>query len=453
MAAFGLLLVAPMTLLAQALLNPPPPAPSAFEQEIASIDSVDELTRRASVLTGTDELNNRAIVLARLVQLQPHVGRHRYELAVTFAQQEDRRRAYDVLLRMQGQGYAYDLATDKRFEKVADTKVWEYLEANFEANRRTFGKGSLAFEVPAGEALLESIAWDSRHGRWLFGSIRDGSIQARGNDGELVPFITASADNGLWSVMELKVDAERGKLWVVSAAMPLFAGLREEHLGLSGLFRFDLESGALEKRWLIPANEGANALTALALGRRGEVYALDGLTQTVYLADDEGMRPFFGSPNMRALRSLVVSEDGNRLYVADYDAGILVVDLARNQAFDLQGMATLTLDGIESLNVWKGHLLLVQSGTAPAMRIMRLRLSDDGLRVTNAMPIDANHEGMTLPVSGTIRDDALYFIANSRKSDFDQAEGGDDADEVQPVRVFRSDLTVAMDIVPEELQR
>jgi hypothetical protein len=434
----GLLVLLAPDLPAQALLAPPPPPPSALEREVAGIDSVERLAARAAALREASEFADLAVVLRRMMQLQPQVGRHRYELAAALAQQEDRRGAYDLLLRMHGQGYAYDLAADARFEKVADTRVWEYLVANYEANRRPFGAGEVAFELPAADLLLESVAWDPRGNRLLFGSMRSGGIYTRGDDGDLVPVIKADSENGLWSVLDLKVDAARGKLWVASAAMPFFEGLRPEHLGISGLFRFDLDSGKLERRWLIPPEGGPNALISIAVGRQGEVYAMDGLRQVVYLANEEGMQVFFASPKHTALRSLAVSEDGNRLYVADYDAGILGVDLARTQAFDLRVPDSLTLDGIESLHLWQGHLILVQSGTDPAMRVMRLTLTEDGRQVLRAQPVDANHPALTRPFSGALSGRHLYFIANSQKGLYGEHARLADGAQPQPVRIFRS---------------
>ncbi|HRQ64721.1 MAG TPA: hypothetical protein PKZ76_07660 [Xanthomonadaceae bacterium] len=442
----GLFLLLSQVVHAQVLLDPTQAPPSAFEREIAAIESVAELSARSEELGKAGRYADQAVVLRRMVLLQPQVGRHRYELAAAFARQGDRRSAYDILLRLHGQGYAFDIGADDRFAKVADTRVWEYLVANYQGNRQPFGSGSVSFELPASDRLVESLAWDARHQRWLFGSLRDGGIYTRDADGALVPFVESSADNGLWSVLDLKVDAGRGRLWVASAAMPFFEGLRREQLGLTGLFLFDLDSGKLQKRWLIPPGERLQALTALALGRQGEVYALDGLTQTVYRADEEGMRPVFGSPKLAALRALVVSEDGNRLYLADYDAGITVVDLARSKAFDLRIPQNLTLDGIESLHMWDGHLVLVQSGTDPAMRVMRLHLSADGLEVTRAQPVDASQPAMTQPVSGALHGPNLYFIANSQKRLYGDDGRLREGVRPEPVRVFRSDLSVSLEL-------
>lgn len=435
----GLAALSLSTASAQALLNPPPPPASAFEREIAAIDAVAELERRSVELAAEGRYADQLVVLKRLESLQPKVGRHRFERAATYAQLGEHRLSYDILLRMHGQGYAFDLGADKRFENVSGTRVWDYLVANYEANRAPFGSGSVAFELAHGAQMLESMAWDERHGRWLFGSMRSGAILARNAEGNLQPFIKASTENGLWSVLDLKVDAARGKLWVASAAMPFFAELKPQQIGMSGLFRFDLDSGKLERRWLIPPDGSIHALSSIALGRQGEAYVLDGVNQAVYLANEDGMRGFFSSPKLQALRAMVVSDDGNRLYVADYDAGILVIDLTRTQAYDLIVPESLTLDGIESLHMWRGQLVLVQTGTDPAMRVMRLVLSENGRQVMRAQPIDANHAAMSLPVAGAVRGDHLYFIANSQKGRF-----GSDF-EPEPVRIFQSDLTTGLD--------
>ncbi len=432
------LLILPPDFAGAQLLPERPAASSPLERELAAIDSVAELERRLAAATGQEGAGEtRLAILKRLVELQPHVGRRRYELAAAYAALGDKRGAYDALIRLTGQGYAFEIEKDARFAPVHGTQVWEYLVGHFVANRRPFGTGEVAYRVPDQARLLEAIAWDPSRQRLLLGGLRDGSIVFIADDGRPEPFIEARGA-GLWSVSALAVDVAQGKLWVASTALPVFAGLKPEQAGISGVFRFDLEKGEIEHRFLLPAQAGA-AITALALGARGEVYAADGLNGTVYLVDGAGMRPYLGGAQFRDLRSLAVSADGRQLYIADYDAGVIVVDLVQGQAAPLAVPSQLSLDGIESMQLWNGHLVLVQSGTAPALRVMRAKLDASGRRVEQIQPLEANRPEFQRLGGSAVAGDWLYLVANSPRALAGERDPQIPSGEVRVI--YRSDLT------------
>lgn len=436
------LLLLPALATAQLLLDPPP-AVSPLERELAAIDSVEALEQRLAAASGPEQGEARVAILKRLVELQPHVGRRRYELAAQYAALGDKRGAYDALIRLTSQGYAFAIEKDERFRPVHGTQVWEYLVGHFDANRKPFGSGEVAFRVPDGEHLFEAIAWDPSRKRLLLGGLRDGGIVFLGDDGRPEPFVSGEKA-GLWSVFALAVDAANGKLWVASTALPVFAGLRPEQAGISGVFRFDLEKGAFEHRFLLPPQAGA-AITALAVGARGEVYAADGLNGTVYIVDGAGMRPFLGGAGFRDLRALAVSGDGRRLYLADYDAGVFVVDLVQGKAQPLAVPSQLSLDGIESMQWWKDHLVLIQSGTAPALRVMRAKLDESGLRVAQIQPLEANRPAFERLGGSAVAGDALFLVANSRRGLAGEPRPTLPAGEARVI--FRCDLT-GKDLLP-----
>lgn len=425
------------------LLADPPPVVSPLERELAAVDSVEELERRLAATRGADQGRERVAILTRLAELQPHVGRRRYELAAQYAALGDKRSAYDALIRLSAQGYAFELEKDSRFEPVHGTQVWDYLVGHFQANRKPFGVGTVAFRIPDEGHLYEAIAWDPSRKRILLAGLRKSDIAFLSEQGRPEPFIEGRSA-GLWSVFALAVDAANGKLWVASTALPVFADLKPEQAGISGVFRFDLGTGKFEHRYLLPPQARA-AITALAVGKRGEVYAADGLNGTVYLIDGAGMRPYFGGAGLRDLRALAVSADGRRLYVADYDAGVLVVDLVNGAAQPLAVPSQLSLDGIESMQLWNGHLILVQSGTAPALRVMRAKLDSSGLRVEQIQPLEASRPEFEHLGASAVADDLLYVVANSRRSLAGEREPAIPSAESRVI--FRSDLT-GKDLVP-----
>ena len=117
-----------------------------------------------------------SVTMERLVDLYPNSGALRLQLAQVYAGQGDKSRTYDTLLKMQNLGFAYPVGNDPAFSKVHGTKVWDYVVANLDANAKPFGEGKVAMQLPKGDTLLESLAWDPKRKQLLVGSAREGAI-------------------------------------------------------------------------------------------------------------------------------------------------------------------------------------------------------------------------------------------------------------------------------------
>src|SRR5690606_13263334 len=163
----------------------------------------------------------------------------------------------------------------------------------------------------------------------------------------------------------------------------------------------------------------------------------------IYRLDGGALKPMVANPRLTSVRGMAVSDDGSKLYFADYGMGVFGVDLAAGKAFDLRyDPQRLVLGGVDGLYWFDNALVLIQSGMSPR-RVMRLILSDDGRSVLRAMALDAGKPEFTLPTYGTLRDDGLYFVANSQKNGFDGYGNPKDADALEAVKVWRSDVRFA----------
>ncbi|MBN8727515.1 MAG: hypothetical protein J0H15_07395 [Xanthomonadales bacterium] len=432
---------------ARAGLNPA----TLSEAQIAQTQLPSALYRLAGIYKQGGDWQRMAWALARLSELQPNVAEVKLSLATAYALQGDKSKTYDLLLAMQKQGYGYDLADDKNFEKVADTKVWKYIVEGLQANLKPFGEGRIAFSLPAGDTLIESLAFDPVRKQFLAGSVREGRVYRVGKDGKLTGFISPSADNGLWSVYAMAVDADDDALYVASTSSVYFKGFRQEDYGKAGVFKFRLSTGKLLEKHLLAPDRQPRTLSSIA-ARKGRVFAADGVRNVIYRVDGGELKPMVENPHLTSVRGLALSGDGNTLYFADYAMGVLGVDLAGGKGFDLKyDPAKLVLGGIDGLYWYDGTLVAIENGMSPR-RVMRLSLSDDGRRVTRAMPLDVANPAFRLPTYGAIDGDGLYFIANSQKNKYDKFGSPRDDAKLEAVNVFRSDLRFAWDEGGVELE-
>ena len=424
-------------------------APDPFtltEAQIQSATTTGPLSRLAAMYKKKGDYERLSWALKRLTEMLPNDGQVELALATTYALREEKSKAYDLLLSMQKRGYGFDLAKDPNFEKISTTKVWKYILEGLSANLKPFGEGKVAFSLPAGDHLYESLVFDPKRGQLLVGSVRDGTIQLVSKDGALTDFITPDAENGLWSVYAMAADADNDALYVASTASVYFKGFKKENFGNAAVLKFQLSSGKLLATYPVKAvDTQPNTLSSIAVGKGGLVFAADGVRNIIYRLDGSALKPMVANPRLTSIRGLTVSGDGKTLYFADYMRGILGVDLAGGSGFDLHyNPTTLVLGGIDGLYWYDGTLVAIESGMSPR-RVMRLRLSADGRSIVGVMPLDAAKPELALPTYGAIQGDALYFVANSQKNAYDRY-GSPKADaKLEPVKVFRSDLRFAWD--------
>ena len=437
--------LSPAAGVAQALLEAPAPTPTQVEQKLSQMTSAPQLERLAAKLAQDQDWRLAIVALKRLVELRPHNGHYKYALAAAYAQSGEKAMAYDTLVRMQTAGYAYAIEKDPRFEQVHGTKVWDYLVLNFKANAAEFGAGKVAHELPADDLLIESIAWDPAAKGLLVGSAREGKVFRVAADGKLEDFIAPDADNKLWAIMDLGVDAKRNALYVASAAIPHFRAVKPGELGRAAIAKFDLASGKLLARYELPADGREHFLNSLAVAPNGDVFTADGLNRVIYKVEGDALKPVAQNPRLTSIRGMTVSGDGRYLYFADYELGLFGMELATGTPFEVAFPPNLTLFSIEGLSWYQGTLIAVQAGFPPS-RVMRLNLSKDGLKVVRVQALEASRAAFGPPTRGAVVGDDYYVLANSQKGKYDGSGAPIKDAKLEPVRVLKTNLRFAWDV-------
>ncbi|MEZ5461895.1 hypothetical protein [Dokdonella sp.] len=413
------------------------------EADVNEITSIAVLQRMVAGYKSLGDLQRLSWTLARLSKLNPDAGDLRMALALTYAEMGDKSKTYDLLLKMKDQGYGADLSEDPRFEKVTGTEAWSYVVQNLQANLKPFGEGSVAFELPKGDTLFESIAWDPKRKKFLVGSVRDGKIYLADMQGNLSEFISPADGSGLWSVYAMAADPARDLLYVASTSSLYFKAFREEDFNKTGIFKFKLSTGKLLDKYLLPSNLGTRAFSSITVGKGGQVFAADGLNNQIFTIEGDKLKLIVANPKLTSLRGMAVSDDGNMLYFADYTLGLFGADLKSGTGFAVEhDPSSLVLGGIEGLYWYDGNLIAIENGMSP-QRVIRLTLSADGKSITKMMPIDVANPAFEVPTYGTMVGNDLYYIANSQKGLYGQYGSVTDESKLEPVRIFKSNMRFA----------
>jgi hypothetical protein len=417
-------------------------AQALTQQQISESRDLQSLSKLAQLYSEINDTQHLTWTLEQLTRLLPNAGDLRLKLAMTYAAADDKSRTYDLLLKMVNQGYAYDLSKEAGLEKVRGTRVWDYILESFARNAKPYGEGKVAFELPKGDTLFESIAWDPKRKQFLVGSVREGKIHLSDSNGKLSDFIAADAQNGLMAVFGMAVDSSHDRLYVISNGVPHFQGFNADMVGKAGLFEFALSSGKFLHKYTLPAGS-AHILSSITTDGKGSVYVADGVNQQIFRLDGGELKLMLGNPALTGIRGLTVTPDGKTMYFSDMALGIFGVDLSKNAPFNVAyNTQKLVLGGIDSLYWYNGTLNAVQGGMEP-QRVLRLKLSDDGHTIVSAMPLDAAQSAFDALTSGTVVGDDLYFIANSQKDLYSNLGVLTDAAALEPVRIFRSNLRFA----------
>jgi len=383
-------------------------------------------------------------VLERLRSKRPNNGEYMFQLVNAYALLDEKRLAYDLMLRMQRQGLAYDFLKTDDSKNIRNTELFDYVNDLMKMAAEPVGESEPVFTLPASVLVPDSIAWDESRQKFLVGTLVEGGIFAVSKDGQVAELLKADDKNGMWSIFDILVDVARNKLWVTSAATTAFSGFSPVDRGRSALFEFNLETLALIHRYPVPTDGQSHRLGSMVLGPKGDIFIADRALPIVYakFANEQKLKAVAASRDMVSMRGIAMQPDGRLLYVADRELGILVIDTEAGRSGKLAVPDTLNIGGIDGLYLWNNHLIIIQNGIKP-QRVMRLQLDSSGTRVEAVRPLAVAQPGFDFPSFGVIVGEDLYYFGNSQ---WVNNKAG-----LKPVAVLRTPLNSSQDLEPPDM--
>lgn len=419
-------------------------------------EEIPVLRQMAGYAYSTGDYSAFRRVMQKLTSLRPMNPEYQYQLVIANALLDDKPAAYDTMLKMQRQGLSFDFNDNEDTTNIRDTELYGFVNNLMMQAGEARGSSEVFATLPDSMRLAEAIAWDGAGERLLVGSVADGRIVQIDGEGEVRDFASPPANqDGWWSIYDLLVDADAGVLWASTAARPPFESLSADSRGRSGLLKFDLDSGELQQRILLPDDGKADALANMTSDGAGGLFVADARRPVIYRlpADGSAIEPFLASPLLDSIRGISYVADTGQLYVVDYARGILRVDVAQRQAAPLMIPESLNLYGTDGLIYDDGALIIIQSGFRP-QRVMRLELTEDGTEVTTLAALQVAHEDFDAPTYGVVGGDRLYYFANSHWAAVES--GRLPADGLAPVRILQSPLESDVEVFAptfEDLER
>jgi sugar lactone lactonase YvrE len=377
----------------------------------------DYAAARAELVAAYQAQDYQAMVAAaeRALAARPGYPGARFNLALAQALHGDAAAALQSLRALAAAGIDFRVEEMAEFESLRELPEWEDYRKDIARWREPLGSAAIAAQLDRGDFVPEGIALDA-DGNVYLGSIRHGLVVRAGDEPDVL-----SERQGHWSVFGMRFAGD-GSLWFASAAVAQFAGVGED-LGKTGLFRLDVDTGAITRAAILPQRAEQQVLGDLVIAGE-QIYTTDSLGGALYRYDvraDEFVTVLepgtFGSP-----QGLVLDESGEHLYVADYTGGLYRVRVVDGQRAAVRVMGEMSPYGIDGLYRRGNTLIAIQNGIRPH-RIVSMRLADDGLTVSAMELLAANLSAFDEPTLGAIRGDRFYFVANSHWNRFDAENG------------------------------
>ena len=300
-----------------------------------------------------------------------------------------------------------------------------------------------AITIPEADLIPEGIAHDPATGTFYVSSTYKRKIVSVNSSGETENFIEPAQD-GIWGVVGMRVDAERRLLWAASShtgdGMPM-TDMNPAERGSSGVFKYNLDTGKLIKKYLLSPDSGGHFLNDLDVNQQGDVFVTDSRTDAIYTISyqRDSLEMFIQlekSPN-----GITLSDDERYLFVAlRGDVGRVTVE-----SMDFAWLAKpddLNV-GADGLYFYQNALIAVEPyDTLGAVH--RYNLNDDLSAIDDHKIIIKDHPSHNQPTTGVVVENQFYYLANSQLQAFRRlyAEHGVDfpSGQLQNVVVLKAAL-------------
>jgi YVTN family beta-propeller protein len=274
-------------------------------------------------------------------------------------------------------------------------------------------RGRVAFTINQPDLIPEGIAHDPVRRTFYVSSTYRRKIVAVGPDGEARDF-TAEAQDGLFGVVGMKVDARRRVLWAAAGDagrnMPMVR-MAPDGEGRSALFQYDLRTGKLRRK-LHPAGRAKHFLNDLVVDARGNVYVTDSPQGAIHTVRAGGARleTLIEAGRLPWPNGIAISGDQRTLYVATRH-GYRAIDIASRRVRELP--SAVPVGSTDGLAYHRGALVAVQPWEQ-GRAVERYLLSPAGDRILRSQVLVADHPEHVQPTTGVVVGDELYYIANSQ---------------------------------------
>ncbi len=356
--------------------------------------------------------------MKRLNAILPNSPFTTYNLACAYSLNGFTAEALETLEKSISMGIGANADQDPDFSSLKELSEFQELMARAKALNQPVNNSTEAFTINESDLIPEGIVYNPIDDSFLIGSLYKSKIIKVDLNGQASDFIIARQD-GLRPVTGLKVDLEREQLWACSqVSSPGNRNHDPNEMGWSGIFKYDLNTGELIKKYTLFEAELPHLFNDLVILKNGDVYFTDSTTGSIYriLKDHNELELFLRSGEFTYPNGIALSPDHKNLYMAGALQGVVLVNIQSGTYKPLEHPDGVTTIGIDGLYFYKNSLIAVQNGLG---RISRFYLNQAGDKILRSELIEFANPVFNIPTTGTIVGSTFYYLANSQLRSFE----------------------------------
>ena len=364
--------------------------------------------------------------LEKLLATAAEPGVVMVEIARQYAIAGDRKQALAWFQKAVALNPEYTPEFDRDFETMAALPGFQALVERARKASPPVRRGALAFTVTESDLIPEGLAWDARSQKLYLGTINKRKIVEIAPGGVVRDFIAAGQD-GIGSVLGMKVDPRTNTLWANSLS----------NTEGSGVFHYDLATGRLIKKYVLPADLLFNDLEVTA---KGDLFATATRAQALYWisAKTDKLEEWRPGLKLRDANGIALSSDQKRLFISTFPDGVTVIDLESGSVRGLAHPASVSLASIDGLYFHHNSLIAVQNGCI-AHRVARFFLNPALDGILKAEVLERGNPLFDIPTTGAVAGGTFYFVANSQLHNYG-AKGIADRAKLRPISILKVKL-------------
>lgn len=287
-------------------------------------------------------------------------------------------------------------------------------------------KAETAFRIPEKDLIPEGITYDPATRSFFVSSIIRRKIVKVDEQRKSSDFVSSGQD-GIGEVLGLKI--VNGKLWACS-------NLPDQDPSVSMMHQYDIATGKLVKKWVLPPSKEHHLFNDLAVTKGGDAFITDSDFGAVYHVNSQLDEPELWAKDARLRDSngIALLTDESVVVAA---TGFSKIDTKTKEITSLPFGAYFTL-GVDGMCLYKQSLVGIQNVSFP-VSINQYYLDASLSKVERARVILADHPQFDIPTTGVIVDNWFYFIANSQLLNFEKGHVKDPS-KLQEVLIMRAKL-------------
>ncbi|NPD47286.1 SMP-30/gluconolactonase/LRE family protein [Lentimicrobium sp. S6] len=290
---------------------------------------------------------------------------------------------------------------DSAFITLREKEGFNHIIGALENSEKPIHKSQIAFTISDKELVPEGITYDPIEKMFYLGSETKHKIVKVDQKGNSVDFTTDGQD-GLSMVLGIHIDPVRRILWACSY----------KETG-TGVFKYDLPSGTLIKKYILPPNGIRREFNDLVIHPNGDVYITAPGNKAIYMISQgsDSLELFLRSELFISPNGITLSKDGSTIYFSDVKIGIYSLDI-KTKSFKLltiePSFSTIGIDGLYFVN---NKLYAVQ---IVLNQICMFSLNKDASHIESCEILERNGPYLDKPTTGVIVDNYFYFIADTQ---------------------------------------